>query len=126
MVFITKKSKQKPEKNEKYIKISYSYPMISEKIISHDLRNPMKSMGAQNPSRGDGDVFDLHLRLHSGRVEASVPGLNMVIGPWNSLTLRSKMVIFHFGSKPCSPFVHMKIAGIYGCELPTNIDNNTF
>ena len=33
----------------------------------------MKSMGAQNPSRGDGDVFDLHLRLHPGRVEASVP-----------------------------------------------------
>ena len=22
-----------------------------------------------------------------------------------------------------SPFVHIKIAGIYGCELPTHIDN---
>ena len=30
--------------------------------------------------------------------------------------------IWRTGSKPYSPFVHMKIAGIYGCELPTNID----
>ena len=33
---------------------------------------------------------------------------------------------YGFGSKPYSPVVHIKIAGIYGCELPTNIDNNRF
>ena len=33
---------------------------------------------------------------------------------------------YGFGSKPHSPFVHIKIAGIHGSVHPTNIDNHRF